>query len=235
MGGHPVVNLAGLKFGKLTVTEFVGMRENQSLWLCSCECGGQKVVARGDLKKGAVKTCGCFNRMRKEMALLKKQEKEKKRLNAKPREKVRRERLYGVWDGMKTRCYNENDKAYRLYGAKGIEICLEWLDYNNFREWAYQSGYDENAKKYECTIDRIDNKKGYYPENCRWVNAKVQCNNRSTNIVLEYKGEAKTLAQWEEETGIDQKTLRARVMRYKWTAEKALTEPIKERYLRKGR
>ena len=78
---------------------------------------------------------------------------------------------------MKNRCYNPNDKDYKWYGAKGITIAPEWMaDHNNFVEWAMANGFREGLQ-----IDRIDSNKGYTPDNCRWVTARVNTRNRSCN------------------------------------------------------
>lgn len=74
-------------------------------------------------------------------------------------------RLYGIFNGMKQRCYNAKHPSYEYYGAKGITICDEWLnDFMSFKEWAESHGYTD-----ELTIDRIDPKKGYSPDNCQWL------------------------------------------------------------------
>ena len=81
---------------------------------------------------------------------------------------------------MKDRCYCPSHNAYKYYGERGITVCDEWLnDFQAFYDWAMANGYDENAPKGKCTIDRIDNDKGYSPDNCRWVDMKVQNNNKS--------------------------------------------------------
>lgn len=67
---------------------------------------------------------------------------------------------------------------------------------NNFREWALLNGYDKDAAYRKCTIDRIDNNKGYSPDNCRWVDQKAQNNNYSRNRIIEYNGESHNLAQY---------------------------------------
>ena len=80
---------------------------------------------------------------------------------------------------MKTRCYDTNASAFKHYGARGITVCDEWLnDFDSFYKWAITHGYNEAAPSYQCTIDRIDNDRGYSPDNCRWVDMKVQRSNQ---------------------------------------------------------
>ena len=65
------------------------------------------------------------------------------------------------------RCTNPKNTDYEHYGKKGISVCPEWLDFQNFFEWAVNHGYKDNL-----TIDRIDSEGNYMPENCQWITHK---------------------------------------------------------------
>lgn len=94
-------------------------------------------------------------------------------------------RLNNIYVNMKQRCYNIKCPNYKNYGARGIEICSEWLcNKKTFFDWAVKNGYREGL-----TLDRIDNNKGYFPENCRWVSMIIQGNNRRVNCYITYKGD----------------------------------------------
>lgn len=81
---------------------------------------------------------------------------------------------------MKQRCCNPLNKNYFRYGGRGITVCNEWMhDFQAFYKWAIENGYDENAATGQCTIDRIDNEKGYSPDNCRFVTIQEQQRNKS--------------------------------------------------------
>lgn len=89
---------------------------------------------------------------------------------------VNNKRLFWVLHGMKARCYNLKCHGYERYGEKGISVCEEWRSSStNFIKWALANGYREGLQ-----IDRIDNTRGYSPDNCRWVDAKVQNRNRKS-------------------------------------------------------
>ena len=120
---------------------------------------------------------------------------------------------------MKERCYNPNRNSYCWYGAKGICVCDEWDDFENFYDWSMDNGYSD-----ELTIDRIDSNGNYCPENCRWLTDREQANNRSTNRIIEYNGESHTLEEWSRITGIASSTIRMRLDEYKWDVGKSLTK-----------
>lgn len=203
-----LIDLTGQKFGKLTVIEYVG----DSKWLCRCECGDYKIVRGKSLRNGSCKSCGCLI----------------KEFNIKRNttHNLSRTRLYRVYAHIKERCINKNCRDYKNYGGRGITICNEWLnDFMNFYDWAYDNGYNENAKKFECTIDRIDANGNYEPKNCRWVNQYIQNKNTRRNLIIEYKNEVHCLKDWCDILNLDYKKILQRIRKNKWSIEKAFTIP----------
>lgn len=130
-------------------------------------------------------------------------------------------RLNTIYSRMKDRCYNPKNVRYHCYGGRGITICKEWLapyyGYKNFKKWALSHGYRD-----DLSIDRIDVNKGYSPNNCRWLTNKEQCNNKTDNHFVTYKGKTQTLTQWCEELNLDYDKTQMRINRLHWTIEKAL-------------
>lgn len=134
-------------------------------------------------------------------------------------------RLYTIWVCMKQRCTNPQATGYINYGGRGITICAEWLhNFKAFEDWAYSHGYREYL-----TLDRIDNNKGYGPDNCRWATMKEQAHNRRFAPIghtpkYEIGGILKTATEWAKIAGISRKRFNKR-----WAAGKrgqALLKPI---------
>ena len=122
------------------------------------------------------------------------------------KDKTRR-RIYNCWLNNINKCNNPKHPSYKNYGARGIQVCKEWINsFEKFRIWALNNGYKDNL-----TIDRIDVNGDYCPENCRWVDMKTQQNNKRTNKYLTYNGETLTIRQWEEKLGLGRDTLRYRL------------------------
>lgn len=163
------IDITGERFGRLVAMKYAYTdKEKKAVWECVCDCGTHKMVRAKDLKSGNTKSCGCA--------------KVERARNLKYKDGRCKERLHGVWSTMLQRCRCKTDNEYRFYGAMGITVCDEWMDYRNFKKWAYENGYDENAAKGECTIDRIDSTGNYEPKNCRWVSMEIQRKNKRKPI-----------------------------------------------------
>lgn len=162
-----IIDMTGKRYGRLIVIGRHGSsKDGLATWICKCDCGRDCVVEGAKLRKGNTRSCGCLH-----------DEKARQRRLSHGQSGTR---LYAVWKTMVQRCRNPANKNYDRYGGRGIDICDEWArDYQLFHDWAMNNGYDPNAPVQKCTIDRIDNDKGYCPANCRWVDMKVQNNNRS--------------------------------------------------------
>lgn len=200
-------NLLNKKFGKLTVVSLDHLGKGGTFWLCECECGHHKVVRGSHLTAGDVKSCGC---LRKEV------------LDS-TTHGMSYSRLYSSWASIKKRCLLVTNKSYKSYGGRGITICDEWKEsFEAFRDWALANGYDDTL-----TIDRIDNDGNYEPSNCRWVNAKTQARNRSTNTLITFNGETRCVSEWAEMKGMSNGALLER-LRKGWSIERALTQKIRQ-------
>lgn len=136
--------------------------------------------------------------------------------------KVNCYREYTSWRSMKLRCLNKNAPAYSRYGGIGIKICKQWI--NSFETFYKDMGPRPIGK----SLERINNKKGYYPNNCKWATRKEQQNNTRTNRFITYKGETLTITQWENKLNFATDRLYIR-LKLGWPIEKALTQPIRKR------
>lgn len=116
---------------------------------------------------------------------------------------------------MKDRCLNPNDGAYKRYGGRGIKVCEEWLNFINFYQ-DMKDGYQN-----DLTLERIDNSRGYYKNNCKWATRKEQANNTRRNHLFEYNGKRKTLIDWAKFLKVNRSTLAQRIYVYNWSLEKA--------------
>ena len=164
------IDMTGRVIGRLLVIEECGRdARGRALWRCRCECGNE-VIVRGDhLRNERTTSCGCYHRERL--------------AEAHTTHGMCKTRLYSIWRDMLQRAgvhKGASEKNKLHYQDRGITVCDEWLVFENFRDWALSHGYSDDLE-----IDRIDNDKGYCPENCRWVSRRENTNNRRNTIRLE--------------------------------------------------
>lgn len=213
-------DLTGQKFGRLTVIKRAENQGHNCMWLCRCDCGNEKIVRGSHLKSGAIKSCGCLSI---------------EELQHRAKHHKVNTRLYKIWTDIKKRCYNPKSDNYQNYGGRGITICDEWLsDFMNFYNWAMANGYDENAPRGKCTIDRINVNGDYEPSNCRFVDMYVQANNTRKNFYITYNNETHTISEWGRIVDIPMSTLYARLKIYNYSIEETFTKPIKTRKIESG-
>ena len=165
------IDLSGQEFGRLTAISY--RRDpvtRTTFWLCRCQCGASKEVAFSSLRSGATRSCGCLHKEAGFAYRLK--------------HGGKGTRLFRIWIGMRSRCRNPNEPGYSNYGGRGIYVCDEWDEFENFREWAEAAGYNDSL-----SIDRIDNDGPYSPENCRIADAKVQSRNRRSTKLTQLKAD----------------------------------------------
>lgn len=201
-------NLIGQKFNSLTViARGNNTKSGKATWICKCDCGNikKKSVLGYDLKIGKVTTCGCAYKI---------SNKERNKTHG-----MTHTRLWNIWQGMRRRCLKGN-KHEKSYFQKGITVCEEWEKFENFSNWAKSNGYKD-----DLTIDRIDNNKGYCPENCRWADYKTQERNKSNNRIITINGVSRVLAEWGEIYGIKPATISYRI-KHNWEESRWLEKPI---------
>ena len=198
-------DLTGKRFGRWTVISKADSTSDwRTRWNCICDCGTKAVVQGGNLRNGKSVSCGCYK-------------KEVTSEISKTHGDSYGVRLYRIWMGMRQRCNNPNSVKYPIYGGRGIKVCDDWnQSYPSFKEWALSHGYAEGL-----TIDRIDNDKGYSPDNCRWISNKEQCNHKRNNVRITYNGETKGVPEWAKELSINARTVYER-KRYGWSDEECL-------------
>jgi hypothetical protein len=133
----------------------------------------------------------------------------------------KRSKEYTAWIHMKQRCLNPNHKRFSDYGGRGINVCERWVD--SFDNFLSDMGYAPSKKH---TLERLENDKGYEPNNCAWVTNAEQQHNTRQNVILEFNGKKMTMMEWARETGIDFRTIHSR-LKAGWATEKILTTKTK--------
>lgn len=185
-------DITGRRFGKLVVLRRDGFYANgvTGRWLLRCDCGQLTRCTYGALNAGQSKQC---NRCR--MATLGKH-------------RQHNTRLYRIWSGMKTRCQRPSHVAFERYGGRGIKVCDEWQNFEPFASWARANGYADHLQ-----LDRLDNDAGYCPSNCRFVEPRVNVNNRACTIRAVFDGIEMAVGDAALKYGVSIDTLRSRIRR----------------------
>lgn len=204
----------GKRFGKLVVIKEVDKfiqpsGQKQRGFLCKCDCGNNKKVRLSHLRHNRVNSCGCsLGEMHGE----------------------HKTKLYNTWRGMKGRVKESHSESH-LYYDRNIDICKEWKgSFLTFKKWALENGFKDGL-----TIDRINNDKGYYPDNCRFVPQYINTANRRNTMVVKYKGKdiPFTLLIREKKLQEHSASIRSRINRG-WSVDDAIDTPIRKgNYIRK--
>lgn len=209
-------DLSGKTFRKWTVMRGTMARYGgrlRHLWDCRCECGTERAVANDALVSGKSTQCrDCGNR-------------EKATLKSRLVHGGSGTRLHNIWMLMHRRCGDAKHPDFKRYGGRGISVCREWKNFTAFHEWASVNGYAAGL-----TLDRIDNDRGYRPDNCRWVSRTTQNRNRGNNIRYEWKGQMLILSEISERECVRLTMLRQRVQKRGWPIEAAVTLPSGTRF-----
>lgn len=180
--------IKGMKFGKLTaISPFKKRGTRGTFWRCQCECGNSATAYSSHLKYGYRNSCGCNI--------------------GGPKKHGRSHSVeYRTWSRMKERCYNPNNRRYRHYGGRGIEVCKRWKD--SFTQFLLDMGMRPGPK---YTLERIDNNGNYEPSNCKWADYYEQNNNRSLNRHVAMDDVQLTVSQASRLTGIPHATILSRL------------------------
>jgi len=204
---HPKFqDISGQKFGRLKALRPASKRGTHVLWLCLCDCGKETYAVCWTLRSGKKASCGCLHD----------EIRRRKGINA--THGMSHTKVYSVWCAMRKRCTNPNAANYGDYGGKGIAVCERWNDFGSFLEDMGEPPTPGHS------LDRIDNAKGYSPDNCRWATSVMQANNKTTTIIVTYDGVSQTLREWSQQTGISHSLLRKR-RSAGWPVDKMLTLP----------
>ena len=152
----------GKKYNMLTVIKFTDIVRVKNgyqffrLCICRCDCGSRREYYWNNVKQSLSQSCGC-----------KPPNIKTHRLSGHP--------LYSRWSGIMGRCYNPEDTSYKNYGSRGIDVYMGWHNVENFVKDVEKILGDKILPGH--SLDRIDNNRGYYPDNIRWATQKEQMNN----------------------------------------------------------
>lgn len=126
---------------------------------------------------------------------------------------------YQAWIGMRVRCNNPKARNFHDYGGRGITVCDKWnASFEAFRD---DMGLRPSP---DHSLDRIDNSKGYFPNNCRWATPSEQQSNRRNACLITALGETLNLSAWSKRLGVAPYAIRNRI-KAGWSLEDAVSRP----------
>lgn len=208
------INMTGERFGTQVVLAAAGVDlHRQALWLVRCDCGTERKVQGGKLRRGESTSCGCGKPAKCAAANIKHGAASRGRLTPE----------YRTWSNMIFRCENPAGKSYRDYGGRGIRVCERWR--NDFAVFLADMGLKPSAKH---EVDRINNDGDYEPNNCRWATRRQNARNKRSNVLLEAQGRRMLLVDWARELGVCESTISQRLL-HGWSVERAVTTPPRRR------
>lgn len=206
----------GQRFGLLIVRASLPRQKGKHpKWQCKCNCGQFTEADEYNMKNGHTQSCGC---LRKSVTIAR-----NTTHGMASRDLTLRPPEYRVWKGIRSRILRPNDPLYVYYGGRGIALCDRWKE--SFINFLTDMGPRPSPQH---SIERRDNNGPYAPENCEWAIMLTQANNRRNNRILNFRGEALTMAQWGRRIGIPAATIRARLYDG-WSIELILTSPVRHR------
>jgi len=220
------IDLAGRIFGRLTVVGYSHSNSSGRFWNCRCECGNEKIVKSIYLLSENTKSCGCLRSG--PTSLFYKHGHINRNTDNDGVVTISHSSTYNSWINMKSRCYDENNNNFYLYGARGVSISDDWLhSFDNFLR-------DMGERPDGMELDRINTNGNYEKGNCRWVTKKVNMRNRRNSRNLTFNGETKTIHAWAEDLGIDPEVIISRYKRgnsVERILRKDIAKPVEKRMI----
>ena len=202
-------DLAGRRFGALTVIELIGRSGRQRLWMCRCDCGTTGPSTTYQLTHADPHACECGKPRRPSSAS------NTGRLDHGHSRNRRGSPEYRVWQSMIQRCTNPARANYGRYGGRGISVCDRWRRFVNFLA-------DMGPRPDGTTLDRVDSDGNYEPGNCRWATLAQQATNTRRTVLVAHNGETRCIAEWARIVGIKQSTVWNRIKAQGMTPHDAL-------------
>ena len=206
----PIEEEIGKRYGRLTVISFNCYLKKphgvEKRFNCICECGGKTVSTMHNLRQGIAKSCGC--------------ERTKKLLARQVTHGKTHTKEYRIWQGIMRRCTDATFPAWPRYGGRGITVCDRWR--SSFQTFLDDMGCKPDG---DYSVERIDNDKGYSPENCKWADRAEQSRNKCTNRWIEVEGKRLVMTDWAKASGASIGRIRDRIDKLGWSEVDAVSKP----------